>query len=100
MREIGETRQCVRGFERFIEALICSKLWDRYCDSEKNKIVSALEDSTVYWCFNSYLYRQLDRIHSGLRKDKAAISVFRHKTCFRKEVTCEPAEKREIQFSK
>lgn len=91
-------RQCVKDFERFIEALICSKLWDRYCYSEKNKIVSALEDSTVYWCFNRYLYRQLYRMLAGLREDKAAISVFGHKTCFRKEVTFVLAEKHEIQF--
>lgn len=69
LHEIGEMRQCVKNFEKFIETNIYSRYCDRYCDSVMNKIVSALEDFTVYWSFNSYLYRELYRMASGLRED-------------------------------
>lgn len=57
-----------------------------------SKIVSALEDFTAYWYFNNYLYGQLYRMYSGLRKDKSAISALGHQTCFRIEVTFELAD--------
>lgn len=35
-----------------------------------NKIVSALEDFTIYWCFTTYLYKELYRICLGSGKTK------------------------------
>lgn len=49
-----------------------------------SKIVSALEDFTVYWCFN-VIYRELHRMCSRLREDKATLSVLGYHKCFRKD---------------